>query len=202
MRRLALFSLILPVFFAGEALAHSGRLPSNQTGLPIPAVTHGEMAILTHYRSAIVALAHRAVVTDPRFRVLLNYTEIQHALCLWTAVPGTVGDETSPFNECAHADLAAAKALLLHMRAMPDIGPAANELNSQFENEAILSGAELVGCQYSDEGYNSAEFIMPDWMGALSHGPSLASAGVVLAFVGVPFAAWRSRSGRKRHSAA
>jgi hypothetical protein len=196
MMRLALIAL-LALVSATMAFAHQGRSSANQSGVPIPAVTHGEMALLSGYRSSILNLAHSAVATDPRFRVLLNYTEIQHALCLWTVVPGTIGDEASPFNECAHADLAATKALLLHMRSMAPIAEAAGALNSQFEHEAILTGAELVGCQYSGEGYNSAEFVVPDWKAILSHGPSLATGACTLALVGAPFAFFGSRRSRR-----
>ena len=60
-------------------------------------------------------LASRAVDTSEPFRRVLNYAEIQYSYCLWGRMPGSVTDEESPFNECAHAYLAATKAVLLAM---------------------------------------------------------------------------------------
>jgi hypothetical protein len=36
-----------------------------------------------------------------------NYVNLQSFACLWGLVPGSLKDEGSPFNECAHAYLAA-----------------------------------------------------------------------------------------------
>lgn len=77
---------------------------------------------MSDYRSGIIDLASRAVDTNEPFRRMLNYAEIQYSYCLWGRMPGSVTDEESPFNECAHAYLAATKAVLLSMREMPREG--------------------------------------------------------------------------------
>ena len=42
---------------------------------------------------------------------LEDYLSLQSFACLWGMVPGSITDEDSPFNECAHAYLAAGYAL-------------------------------------------------------------------------------------------
>ena len=54
---------------------------------------------------------------------LEDYLSLQSFACLWGLVPGSVTDEASPFNECSHAYLAAARALLLHLRDNAARGP-------------------------------------------------------------------------------
>ncbi|MGO7420398.1 hypothetical protein ACCT09_10495, partial [Rhizobium ruizarguesonis] len=95
---------------AGSVFAHSRSDGGSHAGLDIPEISHGEMAVMSDYRSGIIDLASRAVDTNESFRRMLNYAEIQYSYCLWGRMPGSVTDEESPFNECAHAYLAATKA--------------------------------------------------------------------------------------------
>lgn len=111
--------------------AHGGGSSGSQAGIPIPSLTHGEMAVIDPYYRRIVALAAAATDTDETFRRVLNFAQIQRSYCLWGVMPGGISDEESPFNECSHAYLAAAKAVLLRMRTMKDEMVAAGDLVSK-----------------------------------------------------------------------
>ena len=102
--------------FGGDAMAHSRSAAGSHAGIPIPEISHGEMAVMADYRDQIIDLASQATDTNEPFRRVLNYAQIQYSYCLWGRMPGSVTDEQSPFNECAHAYLAATKAVLIAMR--------------------------------------------------------------------------------------
>lgn len=141
------------------------------------------MAVIDRYRSEILDLAARQAHTDEAFRRLMNYGAIQYTYCLWGLVPGSLRDEESPFNECSHAYLSAAQALLLYMRAMPSNGPAfqadVEALVSRIDADMVRSGASLVLCRFSGEAFNTASLIRPIWSDVPSHPPSLVAFGVV-----------------------
>ena len=89
---------------------------------------------------------------------------IQSFACLWGVVPGSVADEESPLNECAHAYLAAARALLLQLREATGVDHDAVEaLIRKIEAEMLTNGASLTLCRYSDEPFNTNEVIWPHW---------------------------------------
>ena len=191
-------------FCAVSAQAHDHRPPADLSGIAIPNITHGEMAVLSTYRGEIVALADRVHQPLPDFATLLRYTGIQYADCLWGVVPGSVSDEASPFNECSHAYLAASKELLLHMRSMPQVGEEASSLISRVDAEVALTGAAFIGCLYSGEEFNTASIIRPQWLSSLRHPTSLLTLlGLFLGPIGLSLAASRlARSaGPGRHSA-
>lgn len=178
------------VFFcvvAGSALAHSPSGGGSHTGLDIPEISHGEMAVIADYRSGIIDLASRAVDTNEPFRRVLNYAEIQYSYCLWGRVPGSVTDEESPFNECAHAYLAAAKAVLLSMREMPQERAAANEIISAVDADMTRRGLALVTCRFSGEAFNTADVIKPHWGKVPLHPASMASLTGLAALFGLSF---------------
>ena len=75
------------------------------------------MAVIGDNLSAIRALASARIGFDMTTWRLEDYLNLQSFACLWGIVPGSITDEESPFNECAHAYLAAARALLLQLRA-------------------------------------------------------------------------------------
>ena len=164
---------VLLLLTASAAAAHRQSTPGPTSGLPIPSLSHGEMAVISAYRSRILAIAGQVSQTDPTFRRLQNYGAIQYSYCLWGMAPGAITDEDSPFNECAHAYLSAAKALLLHMRDMPDVADKAGALISEIDAEVVRKGAAFIGCAYSGESFNTAEFIRPHWENLLAHRPSL-----------------------------
>lgn len=186
-----LAALIL-LFFASaaSALAHRTDGPRNLTGIPITAITHGEMAIIDRHVSDIFALSGSVRNADKNFLTLSRYAQLQFADCLWGLVPMGISDEESPFNECSHAYLAAAKELLLKMQNLPAVAREANEITSRISYEAALEGAAFVGCIYSGEGFNTADRVRPQWHDVPFHPPTLLTlAGAfgflpLMAFVG------------------
>ena len=101
--------------------------------------------------------------------------------------PGSrrVSDEQSPFNECAHAYLAAGRALLLQLREAPGADhKAVDALIGKIEVEMLANGASLTLCRYSDEPFNTNEVIFPRWTGIPSHPPTATFAALLLVAVG------------------
>lgn len=142
------------------------------------------MAVIADYRGEILALAARQARTDPTFRRLLDFGNIQYTYCLWGMVPGSLRDEDSPFNECSHAYLSAAQALLVHMRSMGEGAEAAEALISRIDADMVRNKASFAQCQFSGETFNTANVIFPIWRDVPSHAPSL----VALSTLAVTFA--------------
>ncbi|MGZ2381727.1 hypothetical protein [Rhizobium brockwellii] len=170
---------------AGSAFAHSRSDGGSHAGLDIPEISHGEMAVMFDYRSGIIDLASRAVDTNEPFRRMLNYAEIQYSYCLWGRMPGSVTDEASPFNECAHAYLAATKAVLLSMREMPRERAAADEIISAVDADMVRRGLALITCRFSGEAFNTADIVKPRWSGIPFHAASMASLTGLAALFGL-----------------
>ncbi|MTW17861.1 hypothetical protein GJ689_16770 [Rhodoplanes serenus] len=163
---------------AAPAAAH--RAGGGRTdGIPIDSLSHGQMLVIEQNRAAILDLAARTARTDETFRRLLNYTKIQHAFCLFGLMPGTLTDEESPFNGCAHAYLAGTRALLNHMRDRPGADPAARALADKVDHALLLEGT-LALCVYSGEPYNTADVILPEWSAIPTHRPTAAALGGIL----------------------
>ncbi|MBB3658013.1 hypothetical protein FHX15_003255 [Rhizobium sp. BK650] len=165
----------LSLFIAGGASAHGRSGEGSHAGLPVPEISHGEMAVISDYRGRIMNLASRTVDTNEPFRRMLNYAEIQYSYCFWGRMPGSVTDEESPFNECAHAYLAATKAVLLAMRDMPREAVAAGEIASDIDVDMVRRGLSLVTCRFSGEGFNTANIVRPRWSEIPLHPASMAS---------------------------
>ncbi|MBA1344563.1 MULTISPECIES: hypothetical protein [Rhizobium] len=177
-RPLLLTAFSAAAFFcvvAGSAFAHSRGDGGSHAGLNIPQISHGEMAVISDYRGRIIDLASRAVDTNEPFRRVLNYAAIQYSYCLWGRMPGSVTDEESPFNECAHAYLAATKAVLLSMREMPREAAAADEIISAVDADMVRRGLALISCRFSGEAFNTADIVKPRWSGIPFHAASMAS---------------------------
>ncbi|MBB4575637.1 hypothetical protein GGI59_004169 [Rhizobium lentis] len=185
--RLAALALIASLFplLAGNTSAHERRAGGSHTGLEIPAISHGEMAVIADYRGEIIALASRAVDTNEPFRRVLNYAEIQYSYCVWGRMPGSVTDEESPFNECAHAYLAATKAVLMAMREMPREATAAGEIISAIDIDMARRGLALITCQFSGEAFNTAQVVKPNWSRVPLHPASMASLTGLAALFGL-----------------
>ena len=179
---------------AGSASAHSRSDGGSHAGLNIPEISHGEMAVMSDYRSGIIDLASRAVDTNEPFRRVLNYAEIQYSYC------GSVTDEQSPFNECAHAYLAAAKAVLLSMREMPRERAAADEIISAVDADMVRRGLALITCRFSGEAFNTADIIKPRWSGIPFHAASMASMTGLASLFGLGVFALRRFSRPKAQS--
>jgi len=162
------------VMLAAPAQAHSGSSAPPPPGIQIPSLTHGQMAVIARYRSEILDLAQRQTVTDPTFRRLYNHGNLQFTYCLWGLMPGSLRDEESPFNECSHAYLATAKALLTHMATMPSAAREAKALISDIDADMVRSGASWILCQYSGEAFSTGAVVVPRWRDMFFHLPSLA----------------------------
>ena len=115
---------------------------------------------------------------------LEDYLNLQSFACLWGIVPGSITDEESPFNECAHAYLAAGRALLLQLAHEPGADhKSIDALISKIEVEMLADGASLNLCRYSDEPFNTNEIIWPHWGMVPFHPPTAMMA--VAAFAGI-----------------
>lgn len=173
-RRLAVAALGLALIAPGAALAHRDGAPPPE-GIGIPSLTHGQMAVIARHRGEILGLTARHYPPDDTLRRLTNYAEIQSAWCLWGLVPGTVADEDSPFNLCAHAYLAASRDALLRLQALRPGDAAVQGLVRQIEFEMMDEGAALSLCGYSGAAFSTAEVIRPDWASVPRHPGSLAA---------------------------
>ena len=142
------------------------------------------MEVISRHYEDILRLAqmHRPASDD--FRRIENYAIIQKAWCGWGVMPGAITDENSPFNECSHAYLAAARELLGELRADPAASAEVTRLADTVDQEMLLAGA--VVCGYSGESFDTADHITPHWSLMLRHWPTLltlAAAIVVVAGV-------------------
>jgi hypothetical protein len=164
----------LLVILATSAQAHNGSSAPPPPGIQIPSLTHGQMAVIARYRGDILDLAQRQTATDPTFRRLYNHGNLQFTYCLWGLMPSSLSDEESPFNECSHAYLATAKALLTYMATMPSAEREAKALISDIDAEMVRSGASWILCQYSGEAFSTGAVVEPRWRDMFFHLPSLA----------------------------
>ncbi len=179
--------LLLCGAIAPSAAHHSEIRRINGTdGIVIPSITHGQMAVLAAYRSEILAFADSQMPATREMRRLQGYINIQYSACVWGLMPGTVTDEDSPFNECAHAYLAATRALLLELQGEVARRPAVTQLVAQIERDMLEATASLALCVHSDESFNTDDVILPVWTDVRGHLPSvLAITRVVLAICGI-----------------
>lgn len=170
-------------FATAEAEAHRRFNPEEIKGIPIASLSHGQMAVIADYRSDIMKLAAQERQVDDTFVRLLNYGNIQYTYCLWGLVPGTLADEESPFNECAHAYLSAARELLSHMRETSANKEAVEDLVSRIDADMVRKESSFVLCQYSADTFDTASVVRPVWSDIPKHLPSLAAfSGLGLAF--------------------
>lgn len=142
-------------------------------GIAIPAITHGEMPVVAKYRAEILDRAARQPRTDPTLRRLAGFVSLQHFACFWGLVPGSLADEASPFNECSHADVAGARALLAHMAAIPGDQSPATALEARIETELASDPGASAVCSNSTESFDSGIIIGPDCQLAPAHLPTV-----------------------------
>jgi hypothetical protein len=166
---------------------HQSSREGANIGNGIPAITHGEVLVVAKYRAEILDLAARQPRTDPTMRRLAGFVSLQYFACFWGLVPGSLTDETSPFNECSHAYAAGVRALLAHMLAMPGDQSPARVLEARIETEIASDPGYSALCSNSSEAFVSGIVIGPDWQLAPSHLPTLATflSLLVLAMAGV-----------------
>ncbi|MBV9909421.1 MAG: hypothetical protein JOY52_17875 [Hyphomicrobiales bacterium] len=179
-----LAGLVLLVASPSQAHRISTRSGPPPEGISIPSLTHGQMAVISDNLSAIRALAGARAGFDLTTWRLEDYLNLQSFACFWGIVLGSITDENSPFNECAHAYLAAGRALLLQLAREPDADhKAIDALTSKIEVEMLADGASMNLCRYSDEPFNTNEVIWPHWGMAFSHPPTLTALGAVFALI-------------------
>jgi hypothetical protein len=189
-------ALLLLAASPSEAHRISTRTGPPPEGVSIPSLTHGQMAVIRDNLPAIRALAGDRLGFDLTTWRLEDYLNLQSFACLWGIVPGSVTDEESPFNECAHAYLAAGRALLLQLSREPNADhKSIDALISKIEVEMLADGASMTLCRYSDEPFNTDEIIWPHWGMAPFHPPTAMVAAAVFAAIGLAlWAAWPRRS--------
>lgn len=194
--RLRLLAAVLSMLVIAPAAAHHQSSDGPIRGVAISAISHGEMPVVARYRSRIVELAARQPVTDPTLRRLAGFVSLQHFACFWGLVPGSLADEQSPFNECSHAYLAGARALLAHMTRMPGNQSAAKELEARIVAEIAADPTAQAVCSNSSQTFDSAEVIGPDWQLAPLHAPTVLTFAVfaVLITAGVVVIGRRRRA--------
>jgi hypothetical protein len=176
----------LLMFAASPSEAHriSTRSGPRPEGVSIPSLTHGQMVVIRDNLPAIRALAGDRLGFDLTTWRLEDYLNLQSFACLWGIVPGSITDENSPFNECAHAYLAAGRALLLQLGREPAADhKSIDALITKIEVEMLADGASMNLCRYSDEPFNTNEIIWPHWGMAPFHAPTLAAFGAVFALL-------------------
>lgn len=181
--RLAVLIMLFLASATADALAHRTDRARDLSGIPITAISHGEMAIIDRHVGEIFALADSVRDADQSYLTLSRYAQLQYADCLWGLVPTSISDEESPFNECSHAYLAAAKELLFKMRDMPVVQAEANEITARISYQAALEGAAFIGCIYSGEGFNTADRVRPHWHDVPFHPPTLFALAGALGFL-------------------
>ncbi len=121
MRKTRLAVALLSTILMAPALAHNQAASpaASGAGIAIPSIAHGQMTVFARNRAAILDLAAQQTPTDLTMRRLQSFVNLQFFACVWGLAPGGIDDEDSPFNECSHAYLAATRALLVHLQAMP-----------------------------------------------------------------------------------
>ncbi|TAZ47084.1 hypothetical protein ELH75_31805 (plasmid) [Rhizobium leguminosarum] len=167
------FFLFVALLLSASADAHSRRAPSDTSGISVPALTHGQMAVIGNYRAEIDELAAWVAPRDYQVRKLLTFARQQYARCFWGLMPRSIEDEASPFNECSHAYLAADRAMLMRIVELPYWPQMATDLRDRVEESMIRQNASLVLCMFSATSFNTASLINPDFHDFLLHIPTL-----------------------------
>ena len=182
--------------FSNHADAHHRSGSAAVAGISIPNLAHGQMRTIAAYRAKILELANRQSGVDHDFRRLSNFARIQYAYCLWGLVPGSLADETSAFNECTHAYLAAAHAMLLRMTAMPQARDEAQSLAADLDRALFADGSALQLCRYSNEAFSTGTIVRPDWASAVQAGFPALTIPVAALLALLTFALSRRRRNR------
>jgi hypothetical protein len=197
-------ALVMLASSPSQAHRLSTRSGPPQAGVSIPSLTHGQMAVIRDNLPAIRELASARLGFDLTTWRLEDYLNLQSFACLWGIVPGSVTDETSPFNECAHAYLAAGRALLLQLGREPGADhKSIDALISKIEVEMLAEGASLNLCRYSDEPFNTNEIIWPHWEMIPHHPLTAMMAAAALTAMGVSvWGIWPRQRMRPHHESA
>lgn len=177
---------LLLALLATSAFAHRQAADGDGTGagIPIPNLTHGQMAVIAANMPDILALADRQTALDETARRLRAFVDWQYFFCFRGLVPGSLKDEESPFNECSHAYLAGTQALLLELRQTRGDRAEVRALVDKVGLDMIRNNASLVLCRFSGEAFNTADVVSPRWSEVPGHPPSLATFGSLAFLIG------------------
>ena len=178
----AFLFLICAALAPVEAHQMRPRLAGAPVGVTIPAISHGATPILASYRAEIMKLAERRATTDPTLRRLQGFVSLQYFACWRGLVPGSLTDEDSPFNACAHAYVAGARALLDHMAAISGDQDDAKALQARIADDLARDPGAGAICSNSGETFDSGDVVWPDWSLALTHRPTLLTFSSLAAF--------------------
>ena len=85
-------AIVALLLLATPSAAHRVTFDGPKSGLPIPSVTHGQMAVLADNRRAILALADDQYPTDPEMRRIQAFVTLQHFYCAFGLMPGSISD--------------------------------------------------------------------------------------------------------------
>ncbi|MFC2250338.1 hypothetical protein ACETRX_11995 [Labrys portucalensis] len=181
-----LVGALLLVLLANSAFAHRQASDGDGTGagIPIPNLTHGQMAVIAANMPDILALADRQTGLDETARRLRAFVDWQYFFCFRGLVPGSLKDEESPFNECSHAYLAGTQALLLKLRQTRGDRAEVRALVDKVGLDMVRNNASLVLCRFSGEAFNTADVVSPRWSEVPGHPPSLATFGGLAFLIG------------------
>ncbi|MEW9306636.1 hypothetical protein [Labrys neptuniae] len=181
-----LVGALLLVLLANSAFAHRQASDGDGTGagIPIPNLTHGQMAVIAANMPDILALADRQTGLDETARRLRAFVDWQYFFCFRGLVPGSLKDEESPFNECSHAYLAGTQALLLQLRQTRSDRAEIRALVDKVGLDMVRNNASLVLCRFSGEAFNTADVVSPRWSEVPGHPPSLATFGGLAFLIG------------------
>ena len=181
-----LVGALLLVLLANSAFAHRQASDGDGTGagIPIPNLTHGQMAVIAANMPDILALADRQTRLDETARRLRAFVDWQYFFCFRGLVPGSLKDEESPFNECSHAYLAGTQALLLELRQTRGDRAEVRALVDKGGLDMVRNNASLVLCRFSGEAFNTADVVSPRWSEVPGHPPSLATFGGLAFLIG------------------
>ena len=78
----------------------------------------------------------------------------------------------------------AARALLMHLKAMPGDRRAVDALVAEIEIEMLAHHAALTLCRYSDEPFNTGEILWPHWRDTPRHAPTALTFAAILLALG------------------
>ena len=123
---------------------------------------------------------------------------LQYFACFRGFFPGSLWDEGSPFNECAHAYLAGTGALLAHMTEMPGAPSDAKALQARIDADLASEPGLSAICSNSNQAFDSGVVIGPDWSLAPAHPPTLLTFSGVALLAGVGLGGFFRRSRRRK----
>lgn len=152
---------LVPAFARG----HGGAPPViTQDGIKVAALTHGQMPPMNDAYHRIMGIAttmeadplYHDTATMAEVRGLMVYAKAERLLSHDGKEPGSLEDDSNPYHEPLHASLATAREILVRLNTLEGLGAsAAKRLYSSTHEAMFANGAEIQGCAYSEEMFNT-----------------------------------------------